>query len=330
MRSNHTDVKNIGYHPADTLSDFLKKMLVWCLLISWLCLNNSAFGQDKEDFCSKQNGKQRIGQTVKIWSNGGIYTSINLSEELEWPNKEIKDISGKNAWGEFYPQTGDIGIIIHVLKKNDWPLYLLNIKGYFVPIGCSNITTVSQMDQNEESRHWRIQDSIWSVKYAAGCEFKTRGINNCGNRAGVFPIDTMPEIFICNLKSSGIDTLMLCKYIYDNGSSPMEDAFVLWVDNGNGFLKAYYNSVDHKPRTSKIKPSSEVQSLVQKFFEYDLDSIKSHPKAKDSPSHSMGYSIQLYTPTTFFCGRLTDYFLDSDKQHPKSLWWTLVKKALKE
>lgn len=312
------------------------KSLFFGLLI--LTCGTRTYGQriwGKGDFCSKQNGRERVGQKVKIWNNGGIYTSINLSDNLEWPNTDIKNKSGQNYWGKYYPQSGDTGTIIHVFKYDDGRvasakrIYLLDINGNYVPIGCGYITTVDRMDENEESEHWRINDSIRFLKYAAGCEFKTNGINDCWNRAGICAIDTMPEIFICNLKSSGIDTLILCKYIYDNGSSPSEKAFVLWVDNGKGFIKAFHNNKKHKPTESKIIPF-EVQPLVQKFYEYKLDTVKTYPKAKYWLSHSMGYSIQLYTPTTFFCDRVVDYLLNTDKQHPKSLWWTLITDRLKE
>jgi hypothetical protein len=309
----------------------------YVFLLFQIVLVQTIYGQriwGKGDFCSKQNGQERIGQKVKIWSIGGIYTSINSSNNLKWPTYEMKNKSGENSWGHHYPKTGDTGTIIHVFEYDDGRvasaklIYLLDIKGSYVPIGCGYITTVDHMDENEESEHWRIQDSIRSVKYAAGCEFKTKGLNDCWNRTGVFPIDTMPEIFICNLKSSGIDTLILCKYIYDNGSLPIEKAFVLWIDNGKGYMKAYYNNKNHQPTEKKVQ-KFEVGPLVQKFFEYKLDTVTTYPKAEYCIDHYMGYSIQLYTPTTFFCDRVVDYLINTDKKHPKSLWWTLVTDGLK-
>lgn len=61
------------------------------------------FGQrviwSKEDYCTKNNGQERVGQKVKVWGNGGIYTNANESNFLKWPSEEIKNKSGKSAWG---------------------------------------------------------------------------------------------------------------------------------------------------------------------------------------------------------------------------------------
>jgi hypothetical protein len=296
------------------------------------------FGQrviwSKDDYCTKNNGQERVGQKIKIWGKGGIYTDANKSNFLKWPSEEIKSKSGQNAWGDFYPQTGDTGTIIHVFEFDDQMvasskiIYLLDIKGNYVPIGCGYLTTIDRMDENQEHENWRIKDSIRSEKYAAGCEFKTNGINSCWNRAGICAIDTISEIFTCNLKSNGVDTIILCKNIYDDGSSSEEKAYVLWVDNGKGFMKAFYNNNKHAP-TEKSVVEFDVLPLVNSFFSLGIDTVNTNPKSSYRKSHSMGYSIQLYTPTIFYCDRLHEYLLKADKKHPKSKWWNQVTRRLK-
>lgn len=315
------------------------KTLIISILFIFIFQNN--YGQriwkdnGELNFCKKENKKELIGHDVKIWSNGGIYTKINKSKSLNWPSKEIKKKSGENAWRKFYPQPGDIGTIVHIFDydKKRTPsaklIYLLEIRGNYVPIGCGYLTTVNNMDQNEEFQHWRVQDSIYQIEYASGCEFKTRDINNCWNRAGINAIDTMPEIFSCNLKNKGIDTIILSKNIFDNGSLPNEKAYVLWIENGEGYIKGFYNNKKHSPTESEIIDFN-VQSIIDKFYELDIAQVKTLPRSNYQLSHSMGYCMQVMTPSSFYCERIPNYQIDSDLTHPKSIWWKLIEEKIKE
>jgi len=311
------------------------------ILILFISIFQSTYGQriwgdDGElNFCKKENAKSLIGQKIKIWHNGGIYTEINKSKYLNWPSKEIKKKSGEKAWGDFYPESGDTGTIVHIFdydKKRVASaklIYLIEIRGNYVPIGCGYLTAVDNMDENEESQHWRVRDSIYQIEYASGCEFKTRGINNCWNRAGITAIDTLPEIFSCNLKNKGVDTIILSKNIFDNGSLPSEKAFVLWIENGKGYIKGFYNNEKHSPTESEIM-DFDVQSIIDKFYELNIDQVKTLPKSDYQLSHSMGYCMQVMTPSLFYCERISNYLIDSDLTHPKSIWWKLVEEKTKE
>ena len=311
-------------------------------MILTLVANLTSFGQRDWDndgvlnFCNEEGSKSRVGQKVKIWSNGGVLTGINRTRKLKWPSRKVKVKSGKNAWGTFYPETGDTGTIVHVFDHDKGRvasqrlIYLLYIRGFFVPIGCGYLTTIDKMDENKESEHRRIQDSIRQNRYAKGCKFKEREINNCFNRAGSnYPIDTLPEIFICSLKYSGIDTLMLCKYIYDNGSSSYEKVFVLWIDKGEGFIKGYYNNETYQPMESEVK-KFEVLALLNDFFRLNVNNVKGLPKSNLTMSHSMGYCMQVMVPDLFYCERLPSYLVESDLKNPKSIWWKQVENSINE
>lgn len=60
--------------------------------------------------------------------------------------------------------------------------------------------------------------------------------------------------------------------------------------------------------------------------------VTTDPKPSYSMSHSMGYSIQFYSPTTkYFCSRLQDYYWATDKDnHPKTKLWQLETNKLKD
>jgi hypothetical protein len=140
-------------------------------------------------------------------------------------------------------------------------------------------------------------------------------------------IDKQSEGFACDLIARGIDTIMLCKHILDNGSSPDEKAFILWLDNGQGYVKSFFNNSDHQPTNNSVV-SFNSNELINHFFVNRLDTVTSEPISKISISHSLGYSIQLYTPGFFYRERLTDFIIQQDKKHPKSVWWNMISDRL--
>lgn len=104
-------------------------------------------------YCSCSNPKSTIGQVVKINTTGGVYKSINQSVALDWPSDTLRNKSGENSWGDFYPQSGDTGKIVYVfgpLQDFTPPskyIYVLNIKQYFVPIRCADILKLDNMEK---------------------------------------------------------------------------------------------------------------------------------------------------------------------------------------
>lgn len=287
---------------------------------------------EKPSYCSKDSlySKSIIGRRVKIWHNGGVYSTINNTNLLKWPSDEIKAKSGKNGWNAYEPKAGDTGTVAHIFydKKNERDnIYLIQVGENFVPIGCNYLTDINQLDAFEFDYQRAIKDSIDNVNYSNGCKFKLRNVNESWSRAGLTKIDKVSENFACDLISKGIDTVLLCKYIFDNGSLPIEKGFIVWVENEKGFVKAYFNNSKHKPRENKIEPFDS-KLLINHFFNNRLDTVKSEPTSNIYISHSLGYCIQLYTKETFFRERITDFLIRQDKNHPKSVWWTMISEQL--
>jgi hypothetical protein len=286
---------------------------------------------EKPDYCLKDslNSKSIIGKQVKIWDAGGIYPTINQTNTLKFPTREMKQKSGKSGWGNYYPKEGDIGTVVHIFRSKDKlrNIYLIKVGDNYVPIACHYLTNIDLLDISEEWKQHTIQDSIGNVQYANGCKFKIKNANENWSRAGLMNIDKVSETFACNLISKGIDTVLLCKHIFDNGSLPIEKAFILWTDKGKGYLKSFFNNPQHSPTENEIV-LFESESLINYFFENRIDTVKTKPKSDIMISHSMGYSVQLYTPNYFYRERLTDFLIGQDKEHIKSVWWNLISEKL--
>jgi hypothetical protein len=287
---------------------------------------------EKPDYCSKDTLKIKnlIGRKAKIWHDGGIYQTLELSDAYDELTVEIKKKGGKSGWGSYIPKAGDTGTIVHIFseKKNNLRyIYLLKIGENFIPVNCYYLTDINKPDNYEQSEINYLKDSLKNVNYAAGCKFKLKNVVGGWSRAGLTNIDKISENFSCNLISKGIDTIMLCKYIFDNGSLPIEKAFVVWLDKGKGFVKAFFNNSKHKPTQMKIAIFNS-SLLLNYFFTNKIDKIESEPTSEYSISHSLGYSIQVYTKETFFRERLTDFIIRQDKTHPKSLWWKMISEEL--
>lgn len=79
----------------------------------------------------------RSPEKAVIVNIGQIYPTINLTDCLQWPSPEIKQIAGQNGWKDFEPKVGDKGIIIAKLPhcSNPDTVHILKIKNHYVPIG---------------------------------------------------------------------------------------------------------------------------------------------------------------------------------------------------
>lgn len=291
----------------------------------------------KPDFCdSLLQTENLIGSYVKIWHEGGIYSTLNESKNFPFPSKKIKKLCGRSAWNNFHPKTGDIGEVVFISEyepgavRSGKRTYILKIKNNYVGIACGYLTDTTMLDNEQEFEEYHKSEEERLRIYANGCEFKTSNINNHWNRAGLFNIDITSETYACALKETGVDTILLAKYIFDNGSIPSEKAFVLWQKNDSMYMKSYYNNQNHLPsENEKIK--FEWLNIKEFFLINQLDSISSRPKPKFYMSHDMGLSIQVYIRgKRFFNERLPNYYWKSDEKHIKSIFWKMVYKKLIE
>ncbi len=280
-------------------------MKVLTTILAFLFVQN-LFGQnqysyierndERIDYCGKLNSvKELIGQKVKIWHNGGIFSTLNGSDNIKWPNDEVKKIAGKKYWNGYEPQIGDIGEIVFVSKsKYKEIIYILKIKDYYVPIKCSYIVNLESLDVNEA--HQKRWDEIYA--YGEGdCNFKKFGFNEIWNRAGIAEIDKLSESFACDLKTKGIDTLMLVKRISDNGSSPHEKEYVLWKENGKGYLKTFENNEKHKP-TQTESEKFNWDDLITFYEENNVSSVTQKPESIFS--HFTNLIVQLYNGSDYY------------------------------
>lgn len=287
---------------------------------------------EKPDYCSTDTIKIKslIGRRAKIWHEGGIYSTMNIGKRFKGLPSEWKLKGGENGWGNYEPKAGDTGTIVHIFNNegnNNRYIYLLRIRDNYVPLGCYYLTDIDKPDDYEQTTLYYLKDSIENIKYASGCKFKLRNINDCWSRAGLTEIDKISEIFACDLTSKGVDTVMLCKYISDNSLLPIEKAFVLWLKNGQGFVKAFFNNPKHQPTENNII-AFDSRPLIDYFFLNRLDTVTTEPNTEVWISHSIGYNIQLQVPSLFFRQRLADFIIRQDERHPKAIWWNIISKKL--
>ncbi len=75
---------------------------------------------------------------VRIVDAGEVYTTINTTECLQWPDTDTKTLSGSNSWAGWSPKTGDVGVVVwkstHCTGGN--VVLVVRVGGkYLVPIG---------------------------------------------------------------------------------------------------------------------------------------------------------------------------------------------------
>jgi hypothetical protein len=108
------------------------------------CSHAQTPAQNISDYCKTDSAATfaLIGKQAKIDKEGGVYSTLNLSESLQWPSAEMKKLGGKSGWKKYKPATGDTGTIVHIFVDNGSTskfIYLLKIKEIYVPVGCACI-----------------------------------------------------------------------------------------------------------------------------------------------------------------------------------------------
>ena len=325
---------NLNLTNSGTKTILLTVFSVFTILNSYSQKLIQVIPSERPDFCSADilDSDSIIGRQVKIWDDGGVYEDLNKGNTYQFPTEEIRRKSGKNywKWRMYRPKEGYIGTVVHIFrneKQSHFNIYLIKVGNNYVPIDCTSLTEPHLLTDKEETQQYYIQVANENVLYAKGCKFKISNQNRSWSRAGIMNIDRVSEIYACNLISEGIDTVLLAKYIFDNGSLPREKAFVLWIDKGQGYLKAFFNNSQHAPTENEVV-LFDTKCLINHFFENRIYAVKKKPKVQRQFSHSMGYSVQLYTPNYFFRERLRDDFLNQDTEHPKIIWWNLISDKL--
>jgi hypothetical protein len=277
-----------------------------CLFLSL----QTTFGQVTMDssshiwtnYCDSTVSKNSIGHKVKIWFENGCIDC-----------------------DDFKLQNGDIGLVVDIYSPfPDQKIYLLNFNDTLVKFDCGYLCDTSWLDLDKASEKFDFEQKARQEKYANDCKFKITDINGSWNRAGLYNIDTISESFACRLLDSGVDTIMLAKYIYDNGSSPYESAFVFWQKQGEMFLKSFYNNAEQLP-TEQETISFDWRKISNYYYKNKLDTVSTYPVTRYYQSHDMGLVIMFYSPgIDFFCDRLPNYVFSKSKKHVKSTFWNLV------
>jgi hypothetical protein len=138
--------------------------------------------------------------------------------------------------------------------------------------------------------------------------------------------DSINYFTVKNLVDSGITQIMTFHYDYDNGRVPEAVHYIIWLDNGIGFLKKI-NGCDH---TSIIE--SRNLTGIQKIFDFyhanRIDTITKQIEPEIWISHDMGYYITAYLPGKNKNYNIRNYELGigyktygqrADKKKPSSL-----------
>lgn len=285
---------------------------------------------EKPDYCTEDTlqAATLIGRKVKIWSEAGVYPVPDLDTNITWPSEEIKVKASQSDWGSYRPAAGDTGIIVHVFppkSKQSGSVYLLRIGDNYVPVACYYLIDPAPPAGYGDVEQFDIEDP-GEPDDSGACSFKLPYVKGRQSRAGSKKIDIISESFACDLVARGIDTVMLCKYIPGKGSSPEEKAFVLWQEGSQGYAKAFFNRAGGL--TANKRAPFDACDLVYYFFQHRLDTVTRRPRQIYMASSFLGYSIQLYTPSSVFRDWLSDFMLWQDPKHPKVKWWMMISKQL--
>jgi hypothetical protein len=280
------------------------------------------------EYCRPDSAKSKtiIGRKVKIWHDGGVYSTFNTDSNFVSPSVEAKRRGGENGWGSFRPKTGDTGLIVHIfIYEGDRQkyVYLLKIGENYVPIQCFYVTDLDKPD----AVHYSTWDSLKNIDYAKGCKFKLTYINGTPGSVGNTAIDSASETLACDLTLRRIDTVMLCRGY--SGISSTSTAFVLWEDKGKGYIKTFFIEKGHHLAERQIE-RFPLKPILNYFFKNKLDTITRdfNPAIQAEIPDLGGLSIQLQTPNLFFRQFIPELLVRAYQKEPEAIWWKMVSDRL--
>jgi hypothetical protein len=92
-----------------------------------------------------------IGRRASIVDAGEVYSTINETDCLTWPDRETMELAGQAAWGDYYPSEGDTGTVVWTSLHCDSqvPVAVLLVDGNYVCIGLSGLELTSWTSLDE-------------------------------------------------------------------------------------------------------------------------------------------------------------------------------------
>lgn len=78
---------------------------------------------------------------ARIVQAGQLYSTINETDALDWPNPLLKERGGRRGWNSFYPHNGNEGRVIgqSTHRGSGVMVYFLALEGYIAPMGESGL-----------------------------------------------------------------------------------------------------------------------------------------------------------------------------------------------
>ena len=292
-----------------------------------LIFSFSAFGQfrfKEYPICRMDSAEKLIGHQVKLYSTLGVMEYFNSGFIFKWPSKKIKKKSGKNACGEYFPAAGDTGVVQCILEyrksrfNNQDIAFLVQFGEYSVPVSCTDIISLDQLDSDVIYYQNRIKDSIQNIAYAADCNFKKYFIPEANIREPYTYLDTTAENFACDLSQKNIDTIILCKsYSYIGGFSSSNS--ISWLDKGKGYMAFIRTDYDKEISIDTI--SVDVQRTIDNLVNNEVYLEKTEPSFKYLRSHDSHLSARIKIGEDYYFEKAIGGQISGDNPHVKSIWW---------
>jgi hypothetical protein len=272
------------------------------------------------------SAQKLIGHKVKLYSTLGVMEYFNSGFIFKWPSRKIKKKSGKNAWGDYFPKSGDTGVVQCILEyrrsrynKQDLA-YLIQFGEYYVPVSCTDIISLEQLDSDVIYYQNRIKDSIQNIEYAGQCNFKKYFIPEANIREPYTYLDTVAENFACDLSQNNIDTLILYKsYSYSHLGGYGFSHSISWLDNGNGFIA--FIRMDYDKEISIDTVSVNVQRTIDNYVNNEVFLEKTEPSFKYLRSHDTHLSARIKIGKDYYFEKALGGQISGDNPHVKSIWW---------
>jgi len=149
--------------------------------------------------------------------------------------------------------------------------------------------------------------------------------------------DSVSYYTVKSLADNGIQAIMTFYYAYDNGRTPGETHYIIWLDNNfNGHLKKVTGC--DNPIIKDTILNKSIHDIFDFYTSNQIDTITKDIESRVSMSHDMGYYIKVYLPNktkdynirnfqrgvgVFVDGKRTDGKETFNLKDPRIIWINL-------
>lgn len=145
----------------------------------------------------------------------------------------------------------------------------------------------------------------------------------------LFDMDRVIAEFETELRRQKVDTILQAYYLFDNGRGEKATNLFFWTKDGESFTKSIKYSSEQDYIEFPTEECNDFKNILNFYFDNIRGITGSVPKSEIIVSHNYGYYLELDINDTYFRTYLRNDRVESDRDHPRSVWVRMIHEVAK-